>query len=69
MSPTAKRSQADSRMLSKRASAATRMATALALAQISEARQQTKIASPAVLVRPRKTINPISSAKDSAHAE
>src|SRR5437867_800561 len=68
-SATANNSQADSLMLSKGLSSANGAAAAVALAQISEAKQQPRITTPALLVRPRKTISTISATKASAHPE
>src|SRR5271165_2451702 len=68
-SATANNRQADTLRLSKRLSTASGAAAALALAQISEARQQPRIATPALLVRPCKTTNTISATNASAHTE
>jgi len=68
-SATANNSQAESLKLSKALNAATGAAAAVALAQISEAIQQPRIAMPALLVRPCKTISTISARKAKAHPE
>ena len=56
-------------MSSKRLRAATGAAAAVALAQISETKQQIRMADPALLVRPCKPINTIRATKASALPE
>jgi hypothetical protein len=68
-SATANNSQAESLKLSKALNAATGAVAAVALAQISEAMQQPRIATPALLVRPCKTISTISARKAKVHPE
>src|SRR5689334_14458676 len=66
---TANNSQAESLMLSKALNAASGAVAAVAPAQLSEATQQPRIATPALLVRPCKAISTISARKANAHPE
>jgi hypothetical protein len=68
-SAAANNSQTESLRLSKELNAATGTVATVALAQVSEAIQQPRIATPALLVRPCKTINTIKARKANAHPE
>ena len=68
-SATANNNQTESLKLSKELNTAIGAAAAVAVAQISEAMQQPKIATPALLVRPCKTTSTISARNAKAHPE